>query len=656
MSFATSLALLIAALVVAPVLAHLLRRRRTVVRDFPPALLVQAAQPVARHRARLEDRALFSVRALVMLALAVLGATPFLSCSRLSVGRKGGGSVALVLVVDDSLSMRAKLGSGTRFSRAIQGANEVLGSLREGDAVAIVAAGAPPRVLLAPTTELELAHKTLAALAPTDRGTDLDGALSLGATLGRSLAQVDRRLVLLSDLSDGRSSPEPVGSGLDVPLWAPLPELRSRLADCAVLRAQRKGAAIRVAVACGADADADGRRVEAIAAGQVVASSPLLARARLQEVEITLPAGAQSPAMARLTGADAVVEDDQAPVVDAARVMQIGVVSDLAESGPVTGGPSPVEQALAALDETVAVRPLPEVPDDPEALNAYAALVLDDPPGLTPEARAAIRAWGERGGVGLLLLGPRAGGAILGAAFDPFLPGPVRWSTEAPAGADPKGGELGEASGSLGKLGARGRALLESRAADQTSPLARWSDGAPLVFQRALGRGVLTVATLPGSAEVSDFPLRPAFLEVLSRVVEAGRARQVGKRSVVGEPWVFLAGAPVGLAGPTGPVPRWDTRDRAARGFSSEQAGLYSLSFADQSRELRVVEVDEREVDLTPRPVAEAASAAELGSQKARIDASPYVALVLLLAVMAEAALRLRAGVGGEAPAAPKAG
>jgi hypothetical protein len=119
---------------------------------------------------------------------------------------------------------------------------------------------------------------------------------------------------------------------------------------------------------------------------------------------------------------------------------------------------------------------------------------------------------------------------------------------------------------------------------------------------------------------------------------------------------VFPAGAPVGLAGPTGPVPRWDTRDRAARGFSSEQAGLYSLSFADQSRELRVVEVDEREVDLTPRPVAEAASAAELGSQKARIDASPYVALVLLLAVMAEAALRLRAGVGGEAPAAPKAG
>jgi hypothetical protein len=106
----------------------------------------------------------------------------------------------------------------------------------------------------------------------------------------------------------------------------------------------------------------------------------------------------------------------------------------------------------------------------------------------------------------------------------------------------------------------------------------------------------------------------------------------------------------VGLAGPSGAVPRWDTRDRSARGFSPEQAGLYTLNFADGAKELRVVEVDEREVDLTPRAVAEAASAAELGSQKARIDASPYVALVLLLAVMAEAALRLRAGGEGEAP------
>jgi hypothetical protein len=489
---------------------------------------------------------------------------------------------------------------------------------------------------------------------PTDRGTDLDGALSLGATLGRSLAQVDRRLVLLSDLADGRAGADPVGTGLDVPLWAPLPELRGRAADCAVLRALRKGPAVRVAVACGSDADAEGRRIEAVAANAVVATSAPLTRARLQEVEIAIPASAQSPALARLTGADAIASDDQAPVVDAARVMQIGVVSDLVDSGPVTGGPSPVEQALSALDEGVAVRPIPEVPDDSEALNAYAALVLDDPPGLTPEARAAIRAWSERGGVGLLLLGPRAGGAILGATFDPFFPGPARWMNDAPAGANPKEGDLGEAIESLGKLGARGRARLEARATDGTSTLARWSDGAPLVFQRPSGRGMLTVATLPGSAEMSDFPLRPAFLEVLSRVVEAGRARQVGHRSVVGEGWVFRAGVPSGLTGPAGPVPRWESRDPSVRGFSPEQAGLYTLSYPDTTRELRVVEVDEREVDLTPRPVIEAASAETLGSQKARVDVSPYVALVLLVAVMAEAALRLRAGVGGEA--ASKAG
>ena len=118
MNFGAALALLVGALVLAPIVAHLLRRRRTEVRDFPSARLVPVATPLARSRSRLEDRALFGIRALVILALAVLGATPFVSCSRLDLGRRGGGSIALVLVIDDSMSMRAKLGRGTRLGRA----------------------------------------------------------------------------------------------------------------------------------------------------------------------------------------------------------------------------------------------------------------------------------------------------------------------------------------------------------------------------------------------------------------------------------------------------------------------------------------------------------------------------------------------------------
>src|SRR5580692_2402513 len=137
-TFLSALALAVALLVAAPYLAHRLRRRRAEEYPFPPARLVAPSPPKARRRARLEDRALFATRAVAVLLLAVLGATPFVRCSRLSLQRSEGASVAMVIVVDDSMSMRAQMGRGTRFGRAREGAHELLASAREGDAIALV--------------------------------------------------------------------------------------------------------------------------------------------------------------------------------------------------------------------------------------------------------------------------------------------------------------------------------------------------------------------------------------------------------------------------------------------------------------------------------------------------------------------------------------
>jgi hypothetical protein len=640
MSFATALALLVGALVAAPLVAHLLRRRKTERVLFPPARLVLAAQPVARQRARLEDRGLFGVRALAVLALAVLGATPFVSCSRLSLGRKGGGSVALALVVDDSLSMQARLGSSTRFERAREGARQVLGSLQEGDVVALIGAGAPPRVLLAATSDLGAVRAAIDSLRPTDRSTDLDGSLAVAASIVRGLPHPDRRLILLSDLADGSGSDEPPGAKLDLPVWVPLEELRGRVPDCAVLRATRKGTQLQAEVTCGEEQDAAGRSLQVLSAGKPLASAALEPR-KSQSVALGLPEGTAGPLVARLTGQDAIASDDEAPVTAASAALQVAVVSDLTESALATGGPSPVEQALAALDEGLAIRPLPVVPDNAEALNPFAVVVLDDPPGLTPEARAAFRAWFERGGVGLLWLGPRAGGAILGASFEPFFLGPVRWVNEAPSGADPTSVEaLGEVSEGLVSLAPRGRALLEARAAEGARVLGRWKDGAPLLLQRPVGRGSALVVTLPASTESSDLPLRPAFLDLLARALDAGRGHQLGKRSPVGSAWFFQEATPDEIVGPGGPLALRDTG--GGRSVVAERAGLYTLRFGPQ-RELRVAEIDEREIDTRPRPASVPSQDRSLGSQRATLDASPYVAFVLLLAIAAEAALRLRA-------------
>jgi len=176
MSFLSLSALAIVLFVGAPIAAHMLRRRQAEERLFPPARLVPPTPPAARRRSLLEDRALFSVRALAVVLLALLGATPFVRCSRLALARRSGASVALAFVIDDSLSMRAALPGGqTRWARSLAAARELADGLGSGDAVALVMAGAPPRVALGSTTNIAALSETqLAGFDATQVGSMSD--------------------------------------------------------------------------------------------------------------------------------------------------------------------------------------------------------------------------------------------------------------------------------------------------------------------------------------------------------------------------------------------------------------------------------------------------------------------------------------------------
>ena len=236
MSFLVAAALGVGFFVVIPIAAHLLRRGRARERDLPPTALVPAARSVARERATLEDRVLLTIRALLIASLAVIGATPFVRCSRLSLNRSAGASVAFALVLDDSHSMRQQSPDGSvRFERAMHAARELLASAREGDAIAIVLAGKPARLALAATTDLNAARRALGELSESDRSTDLEGAVGLARTSIASVPHRDKRVVLLSDLAGtALSEGQP-------PLWTPVPELASPLENCAIFAAERRG-------------------------------------------------------------------------------------------------------------------------------------------------------------------------------------------------------------------------------------------------------------------------------------------------------------------------------------------------------------------------------------------------------------------------------
>lgn len=652
MQFVTILALAIGLLVAAPYLAHRLRRRQADERAFPPAHLVPAALPKARRRSALEDKALFSVRTAAVVALALLGATPLVRCSRLSLAR-GGASVAIVLVLDDSMSMRAKDGARTRFERAREGAREILASAQEGDAVAVVMAGSPPRIALAPTSDIDAAKSAVDAAVESDRATDLDGAIAIAEGLLQKQPHVDKRAIVFSDRADGRADAPVLATGIRV--WFAMPDLAKDAADCALVEATRVGALVRTRVQCNHASAFSGREIVIMAGGKKIASSlgppgssagdaPLAMEPTLQ----LTPEAAADPhdLVAQLTGSDAIASDDLAAVVNQGSPGALAVVSYGRDEALATGGPPVIEQALVALKTGVPATPLPVVPDRSEDLSPFAGLIVDDPPGLTPEERRALGTFLENGGLVLMALGPRSASPPLGASLLPVLTQPVRWGQTNAAGVDPKNtGFFGESGLSLENIEARGRTTLADDDQKAFDVRATWKDGAPLLVQRAVGRGEVWVVTLPLSADESDFPLRPAFLKLLDAFTAETISRASPQRTEVGVPWL-LRGKKVEGKGPMADAdPRKEgppltlVKDGPVSRVVPGLVGAYVFTI-DGKPERRVVSPAPREVDFRPRKVPEAALDAAEGNGHPKMDVSWVLALVLLALFAAELGMR----------------
>src|ERR1017187_1268217 len=105
-----------------PVFVHLLRKQATVPRPVSSLMFFeQGKQSSVRHR-RLRYLLLFTLRALLVLLLALAFAKPFFRHKSVQASDK-----LLLVAVDDSFSMNAAAGSGsTRLDEAKRGALEVL--------------------------------------------------------------------------------------------------------------------------------------------------------------------------------------------------------------------------------------------------------------------------------------------------------------------------------------------------------------------------------------------------------------------------------------------------------------------------------------------------------------------------------------------------
>ena len=623
MSFVTIFALGLSLLVAAPTLAHLLRRGRPNEQAFPPAALVPVTRSTARERSRLEDRGLLLLRALMIVCLALLGAGPLVRCSRVALGRSGGASVAIAIVVDDSASMRTRLSNGkTRFRRAIEGAHELLSTAREGDAIALVQAGKPARLSLAASTDLQAAARAVDELRPTDRATDLASAIALGRSALSSLPHKDKRLILLSDLAS--DLPHETSEGV----WAALPELAVRVDDCGVLRAEQSGPRITATVACSSEAAARSRTLRLVSKDPSPKAEARLVVQRGEQT-LTLEAKADAGGAVELSGSDQNPDDDRAEVAPESRGLSLAVHVDNEGAAVATGGAPLLEQALHSLSYTTPVRPLPELPREAAELNDVAALFIDDPPGLTPETRGVIDGWLEGGAVAALFLGARAHDTQLGASLEPFLRGAVDWEPLA-AGSDVDIGSfnwLGAEAESLKQLSAKGRARLDSALLPGAEVVGRWSDGKVLVTRQERGRGLLFSVGLPVSVEVSDLPLRPAFLALLDHVVGEALRRRGPRASEAGTEWWFPASGNLQVSGSAGQLLAREADGQ--RVVTPETTGRYAINLNGKS-ETRFITLPADEVLAVPSQDLPNAWRATKTAVAPQVDASPELSWFLL--------------------------
>jgi hypothetical protein len=124
-------------------------------------------------------------------------------------------------------------------------------------------------------------------------------------------------------------------------------------------------------------------------------------------------------------------------------------------------------------------------------------------------------------------------------------------------------------------------------------------------------------------------------------MVDATRTRNGAFRITVGEAWAFEGAKSLEVVGPDKNKLR--VADEPTRKVVvPDRIGAYEIAL-DHDKLTRVVAASEKEVDGRPRRVLPSTRSSSLGDTRARVDLSPYLAIVLLALLVGELGLRLRA-------------
>jgi hypothetical protein len=220
------------AAVAAPILIHLLARRRFKRIRWAAMDFLIDAERRNRRRVRLEELILLALRCLAVLFVGLMVARPFLSAGGVASAWGGSRRTERILVLDDSFSMGYESADGTSFSRAKSAVRRLVESFRRDtpdDAVTILRMSSPTSPVVAGAyLDPERVEETLArveALSPSQQSIELgDVFKGLAEVLSRDAGTVSAAVYVISDFQrrDWAPRESPQGTAADGAMTAPL--------------------------------------------------------------------------------------------------------------------------------------------------------------------------------------------------------------------------------------------------------------------------------------------------------------------------------------------------------------------------------------------------------------------------------------------------
>jgi len=589
MTFLAPLFLLATLAAAIPVVLHLFNRQKAKELPFSTLRFLRTSVQKTRRRRRVQDALLMAIRAAVLLLIAMGLARPTVTSLSALVG--GGANSAIAVILDNSASMGTIDSGRVRFETALGAVDQVIEHSRPGDQVALLLTCGPPfpeqgRLDHSRQGVLQMIRLS-AQQGPSYERADLGIRLEQAR---KALADSDapnRQIFVITDMQklswDGLKKEVPGGAEAPEPSSEEHQQARKIpivIVDCdrePKPNAAVQGVAIEAAVPVAglpikataevfnAAAISQQRLVELYVDDAKEATSPVLnipPESRATHVfQFTFKRGGLHRGEVRLVGDDGSKLDDRRFfTMEVDQGIPVGIVTPQRHEIPYLDDSFYVQQALAPTKGGGwAIRTTVLVAKDllSEPLGNYAVLYCVNLPAPDADVAERLRRYVEGGGHLVWICGdnvePAAYNQANQQAQGQLLPAPLLEVRSASA-------VQGRDSWHVGFLDKKHRALenlveppslyqsilvyrhvrMDAGGATGAWILARLDDGEPILVQKKLARGSITMLGTGAHVGWTNLPLRPIFLPLVARLTfDLTGAEQASHTALAGAPLVL---------------------------------------------------------------------------------------------------------------------